>query len=362
MNIETYKIIFLLIFFIFATTFSFLINGLFLKFSKNLGMRNITGDSIRWATQAKPALGGISFFIVFLMSIVFYNSFFPHNTNLLDLELLGIVGSISMGFLMGLADDAYNTQPILKFSVQIFCGVVLIITGTYIHFFENNILNYGLTVFWVVAMMNSINMLDNMDGVTTTVSGAITFAFIVIISFLGAIDNVNIVIATGVFASLAGFLLFNFYPSKLYMGDTGSQFLGVFIAAFSIKYIWNLQITGSSLTNVYFIFLIFLIPITDTTAVVLKRVSRKQSPFVGGKDHTTHHLYYNGVSERKVVLLFALISIIALSFLTAHIFYKKFAIDSIMILGLIFSISVFLILNYITLFHETRLKRRKKKD
>ncbi len=222
MNIETYKIIFLLVFFIFATTFSFLINGLFLKFSKNLGMRNISGEAIRWATQAKPALGGISFFIVFLMSIVFYDSFFPHNTNLLDVELLGIVASISMGFLMGLADDAYNTQPILKFSVQIFCGVVLVITGTYIHFFESNILNYGLTVFWVAAMMNSINMLDNMDGVTTTVSGAITFSFIIIISFLGAIDNVNVVIATGVFASLAGFLLFNFYPSKLYMGDTGS--------------------------------------------------------------------------------------------------------------------------------------------
>ena len=98
------------------------------------------------------------------------------------------------------------------------------------------------------------------------------------------------------------------------MGDTGSQFLGVFIAAFSIKYLWNFPLSGSSFINAYFVFLVFLIPITDTTAVVIKRIGRKQSPFVGGKDHTTHHLYYNGFSERKIVLFFAIISIISLGF------------------------------------------------
>lgn len=287
---------------------------MFLKFSSTLGTKNSGGEIIRWSSTSKPAIGGISFYILFLASVASYAVFFtPEETGSnYNVKFVGLLLSMALGFLVGLADDAYNTRPLLKFSVQFLCAIVLIYSGIYIHVFESNWLNYFLTVLWVVGIMNSINMLDNMDGITTMVSLFILLIIIVMVFMEHDYNNIHLIVLVGVLASLTGFLFFNWHPSKMYMGDTGSQFLGVFLSSMGIMYFWNDYYAPNAavvLSKQFIIPLIaFIVPIIDTTVVVVNRVSRGQSPFVGGRDHTTHSLAYLGLSDRQVAYIFAGIS------------------------------------------------------
>src|SRR4051812_17169867 len=110
-------------YFIFSIILAFLLNALFLRFSRTLGMRN-SPEMIRWSNMQKPAVGGISFFVLFLLSIACYGVFFPFRFMPMDTKLLGMLGAVTLAFVMGLADDAYNTKPFLKLFVQILCGVI----------------------------------------------------------------------------------------------------------------------------------------------------------------------------------------------------------------------------------------------
>lgn len=302
-----------ILFFLGALLFSVLINSIMLRFVKTLGIRNEEETVIRWSSQVKPALGGLTFYIIFLLSIIFHSFIFSYEGSSIDFKFTGIVAATSLGFLMGLADDAYNTRPILKFLTQVLCGAILIYSGTYIEFFEYNILNYVLTVLWVVGLMNSINMLDNMDSITTIVSIVVCFTILVLMLLGGDTSSYGGTIVVGLLAALLGFLYFNWNPAKMYMGDTGSQYLGVLLAALSISYLWNPITTEEfSISRQFLIpLLTFIVPIVDTTVVTIKRLSKGNSPFVGGKDHTTHHLSYLGFSEKQVAAIVALISIVS---------------------------------------------------
>lgn len=284
-----------------------------LRFVKTLGIRNDKETMIRWSDQVKPALGGLTFYIIFLLSIIFHSFIFSYTGDNIDFKFTGIVGATSLGFLMGLSDDAYNTRPVLKFLTQVLCGGILIYSGTYIEFFDNNILNYLLTMLWVVGLMNSINMLDNMDSITTLVSIVICFTILILMLLSNDAGGFGATIVIGLLAALLGFLYFNWNPAKMYMGDTGSQYLGVLLAALSITYLWNpITTVEFSISRQLLIpLLTFIVPIVDTTVVTIKRLSKGNSPFVGGKDHTTHHLSYLGFSEKQVAAIIALISIIS---------------------------------------------------
>lgn len=305
-----------LIFFFISLVFSLLINRLFLKFSTSLGIRNSKELIIRWNDNSKPALGGISFFIIFLLSISFHSFFLNSDSEILNLKSAGLVLAVTMGFLIGLSDDAYNTRPVLKFIGQICCAVTLILTGNEIKLFSHELLNSWLTLFWVVGIMNSINMLDNMDGITTLVSLVILISMLLSIFLVSDYTNFYIFILVGGISSLIGFLWFNWHPSKMFMGDTGSQFLGVLLSALSVEFIWNNYSgspSGFHITRQFLLtLLIFIIPITDTTIVVINRLLKGKSPFIGGRDHTTHHLFYNGITEKRIALLFTFISFMSL--------------------------------------------------
>lgn len=227
-----------------------------------------------------------------------------------------MVASCTVGFLMGLADDAYNTKPILKFFAQVLCALLFILSGILIRIFPWEWANYLFTIFWVVGMMNSINMLDNMDAITATVSITIILAAIIIIAINhNFTNNIDVFLLFGILGALIGFLYYNWNPSKLFMGDTGSQFLGVFLAGIGILYFWNSSdATGNLIQSKQFFvsILTFIIPIVDTTSVVMNRLRKGQSPFIGGKDHTTHHLSYLGLSDSQVCLVFAALSFISM--------------------------------------------------
>jgi UDP-GlcNAc:undecaprenyl-phosphate GlcNAc-1-phosphate transferase len=277
-------------------------------------MRDPEQTLLRWSSTAKPSLGGICFYIVFLASFSLYGVLFPgQGAEALRPDLLGLLTATSLGFLMGLADDAYNTKPLLKFLVQVACGAILIASGSCIDIFEDHWANVLLTLFWVVGLMNSINMLDNMDGITTSVAIAVLIAGLMAMLVIGPVDPVYMVLLVGSMASLSGFLFFNWNPSRMFMGDTGSQFLGVFLAFVGIRFFWNSpSIEGhwEPPRQAISAIIVFLLPIVDTTVVTLSRIGRGRSPFVGGRDHTTHHMSYAGLSDGQVALAFIGLSLL----------------------------------------------------
>lgn len=272
-----------------------------------MGIRDIDDKAIRWNSASKPAFGGISFFIVFLLVLSQYQIFFPNQYTPIDLKLIGIVIAACLGFLVGLADDAFNTNATLKSIAQALCAITLIATGNSICVFEVEWLNYAITFLWVVGLMNSINMLDNMDGITTIASIFALIGMLIAIVFNKTFESSYFVLVVGLIGVLLGFLFFNWHPSKMYMGDTGSQFLGVVLAALSINLLWNHSAVEYPATARQFILpiLAFIVPLSDTVSVVINRISNGKSPFVGGKDHTTHHLSYLGLSDQSVGLLVA---------------------------------------------------------
>ncbi|MEO0310899.1 MAG: hypothetical protein RIQ89_556 [Bacteroidota bacterium] len=301
------------LFFLVSVGFSLLINTLFLKFVRTLGIRNNDNETvIRWGSKSKPAVGGFSFYISFLLSIIAYSILFDSRQVFLNPQLIGILLATLLGFLLGLTDDAYNTKPLLKFTTQIACGFILLITGTKINISSLEFINYSLTMIWIVGMMNSLNMLDNMDAITSLVCGAIICAVLTVISIHNEEASVFYMINIGVLAAIIGFLKYNWHPSKMYMGDTGSQFLGVFMAAMSINFLWNADAPSGdiiSVKNFIIPVLAFIMPLSDTATVVINRISKGSSPFIGGKDHTTHALAHTGMNDRKVAIVFLLVSL-----------------------------------------------------
>jgi UDP-GlcNAc:undecaprenyl-phosphate/decaprenyl-phosphate GlcNAc-1-phosphate transferase len=343
-----------IIFFALAFLFSLLINRLLLKFVGTLGIRNSSETVIRWGSQSKPAIGGFSFYIVFLLSLV-ASGIMSDNEEFINIPLLGIILSSTLAFLIGLADDAYDTRPLLKFTGQIICGSILVFTGTIISITDSYLINLLFTVLWVVGIMNSINMLDNMDAVAGITSCTILLSALIVLFTGEGFSPILILIFIGLIGSLLGFLFYNWHPSKIYMGDTGSQFIGIILGIAGITYFWNpSQINSGELNYLQPILLTsiaFIVPLTDTTTVVINRLLKKQSPFIGGKDHTTHHLSYWGLSDRQVVLFLLAISLMSTGIISLISFEGWNSLTYI----LAFS---FLLLVFFTLFLCTKIKKR----
>ena len=304
----------IVILFISSFCFSLIINALFIKFSQNLGIREKGNNEIRWSSSQKPAFGGITFYILFLISVAVFSIMEASDFITCNLELLGFLLAASIGFVAGLFDDAFNTKPFIKFALQLLCATILIISNSYIKISDSNIINILLTYIWVVGIMNAVNLIDNMNAIASIVVIFILLCFIAIMLLNGNDDGVYVFITVGLIAAILGFLVFNWHPSKLFMGDTGSMFLGATIAFLGIKYGWNMDIAGQSpdaWIRILSIAIIFITPLTDTTTVFFKRISSGRSPFIGRKDHTTHHLYYLNIKERHIALIFAFIGLIS---------------------------------------------------
>lgn len=308
------SIVNLLGFFAGAFVLSVIINNFLLKFAKSLGIRNKNDLTIRWSNESKPSLGGISFYLTFLLGFMIYAITFGETDVFQNQALLALFFSINVAFLLGLSDDAYDTKPFIKLFCQILCGVILVSMNSGIQLFEQDWLNNTITILWVVGMMNSINMLDNMDSITTVTSIFIIVIIIGISLPFSLVNNVDLFLLITTLGTLSGFLIFNWNPAKLFMGDTGSQFLGMFLAYFSIRFLWNAGVAEDSysiFSNITLVLITFATPIIDTTFVTIRRLSKGKSPMVGGKDHTTHTLSYRGFSDKQVGMVFVVFGIVS---------------------------------------------------
>ncbi len=314
---------------------------------------NISAE--RWSSQTKPILGGITFYEAFLFSVINYVFYFDVS-NLFQSEIFGILIVVTLSFMMGMADDMLNTPPWFKFVFQFLSGIILIYSGVYIQIFDQDWINYTLTIFWVVGIMNSVNMLDNMDAITTSISSTILLGAIFLLFITQPFSGVFLIIAVGSLASLISFLYYNWNPSKMYMGDNGSQFLGSLLAILGIQVFWN----GSHMpdhSHIYpflVAFMAFLVPISDTTTVTINRLLRGQSPFIGGRDHTTHHLSYFGLSDRNVAWLLIFINLVFVTLSVVIILIPQKLIVPVWLLGSL------AILVMISLYSITKISKPKK--
>jgi UDP-GlcNAc:undecaprenyl-phosphate/decaprenyl-phosphate GlcNAc-1-phosphate transferase len=316
----------LVILFLVSFSLSALINWILIKFSFNFGVRNLSKeDEIRWQKK-KPSVGGLSFYLVFLIIYaILSNLIFSGSWTFIKYDMkndLSLIISCTIGFLIGLIDDAKNTNPLLKFSGQIICGIILTLFGIIIPISPNIVWNSIVTVLWVVFLMNSINMLDNMDGMTSLVSFFILAGIFSLLSINHlSLTALMVLVCSG---AIFGFLIYNWNPSRIYMGDSGSQFLGIILAHFSIVFLWGnrMEFGGYFQLNQFFIpLMVFTIPIFDTATVFIHRLLRRQSPFVGGRDHLSHHLVYLGLKDSHSVLFLGIIHLLFV-FSGIYIYYN----------------------------------------
>ena len=328
-----------------SVVLSGVINWILIKYSVNLGVRNLSPkEEIRWQKR-KPSIGGLSFYIVFLILYAILS-------NLVSMQYLGniqfdhskelsLVSVATLGFLIGLIDDAKNTNPILKLLGQIICGLVLVAFGLIIPLSPNTVWNSIMTVLWTVFLMNSINMLDNMDGLTASISIIILFSCFLHLGL--KLTSLSSLMMVSIIGALIGFLYYNWHPSRIYMGDSGSQFLGVILAHLSILFLWNNRNSDGGYFQINQLFLpllAFTTPIFDTTTVTIHRLMRRESPFVGGKDHLSHHFVFLGMKDWQAVTLLASINLVFV-FIGVYFNHPPFYL-----IVFIFWIITFLVLQY----------------
>lgn len=338
-----------LVFFIGSIGVSALANYLVLNFAKTLGIRNKNQVTIRWSRESKPSLGGISMYLVFIITGLIIALLIIDVFDNARIQFLGLFLAATLGFAMGIADDAYDTKPYFKLFIQILCGVTLVLTDNSVQVTSMNWLNGLFTIFWVVALMNSLNMLDNMDGITGVVTTCVLASCLVVYGMTtGWILDVWMIVMITSIGTMIGFLLFNVYPSKLFMGDGGSQFVGVIVAFFTAKCMFIKVENSLNLQGIILALVVLTPTIADTLSVVINRLRKGKSPMVGGKDHTTHHLVYSGLSERQVWMVFLVIGL--LSGLGALGLFIGFSISE---WGMIFIGSAYFVVVFAFLYRNT---------
>jgi UDP-GlcNAc:undecaprenyl-phosphate GlcNAc-1-phosphate transferase len=240
-------------------------------------------------SRPTPLLGGLAIYIAFLSSMVFVLDI--HRT------ATGIFLGATILLVVGLIDDKFGMMPELKLSAQILAALVAFKFGLRVTTIEDYYLCMFFTVFWIVGITNAINLLDNLNGLSSGIS-AISSIFFCIIAFVGK-DYLTATLAASIAGASLGFLKHNFPRANIFMGDSGSLVLGFVLACLAITGSWATEDITLSLSIPI---VILAYPIFDTTLVTIIRVSERRSIFQGGRDHSSHILAYAGFKKRRAVL------------------------------------------------------------
>jgi UDP-GlcNAc:undecaprenyl-phosphate GlcNAc-1-phosphate transferase len=198
---------------------------------------------------------------------------------------------------LGLYDDFRNVKPHKKLIGQIMVASIVVFFGFRLNWFSSRMLDIMGTLFWIVGMTNAFNLIDNMDGLCAGI-GCIASITLALLYYSTAPDAA--VIASILAGASAGFLIYNFSPAKIFMGDCGSLVLGFTLSVLALYY--SERAAGPALTSIAVPILILIVPILDTTVVTLMRTLSGRKAFTGGRDHTSHRLVLIGFSEKKAVL------------------------------------------------------------
>jgi UDP-GlcNAc:undecaprenyl-phosphate GlcNAc-1-phosphate transferase len=244
-----------------------------------------------------PLLGGVAIYAAFIAAVLLFGDRFRLN------ELVSILVGASLVSFLGLWDDQRSLGPILKLAGQILAASILVFSGVSIGTFRWEALNITVTLGWVVVITNALNLLDNMDGLSGGVGAVAAIYFLL----LAAMNDQYLVgaLSAALVGACFGFLIYNFNPASIFMGDAGSLFLGFVLAAVGIKLRFP---EGVQHVTWMVPVMILGLPLFDTTLVIISRLRRNLNPLTSpGKDHVSHRLVAMGYTRREAVLICYLI-------------------------------------------------------
>lgn len=273
-------------------------------------------DNRKVHKKLMPRLGGIAIVLGFLVSAIYLIIIMSleGNINIIKnnyfTKLLGFLTGILILELFCFLDDTKGIKPIIKLFGQILAAVIVASSGLVINkiviikahtIISNEIFLYIFTVIWIVGITNAINLMDGLDGLSTGLS-LISSVCLIIIFILNSSPLISIILAAALAGSLLGFLPFNFYPARTFMGDTGSNFIGFTLAVISILGV------AKTYTAIIIIapLLVLALPIFDTFFAIIRRIIKGKSikaVFKADRGHLHHKLIDKGYTQKQAVFI-----------------------------------------------------------
>jgi UDP-GlcNAc:undecaprenyl-phosphate/decaprenyl-phosphate GlcNAc-1-phosphate transferase len=259
----------------------------------------------RWHTRSTPLLGGSGIFAGLLAAagIALAADLIPASR-----ELGGILGGCAILFAAGLADDVFHLPPLAKLAAQGAAAALVLVAGVRVEIVGNPVAATLIGVAWLIGMTNAFNLLDNMDGLAATLA-AIACAFFAIDAYTVHPSHLVAVLSLGICFACIGFLPYNLRlnrPAAVFMGDSGAQVLGFALASLGLASSWT--VAGSTVATLLLPVLVLAVPILDTTLVTVVRLLEGRPVTRGGRDHTSHRLVYQGLSDKRAVVLLGVVS------------------------------------------------------
>ncbi|PAB58306.1 glycosyltransferase family 4 protein [Anaeromicrobium sediminis] len=277
-----------------------------IKLAHKIGAIDVPKDNRRVHKKPIPRMGGLAIFLGFVVSILV--------TLPIDKKIIGLIAGSTVIVIMGIMDDTKPLSPKQKFMGQLIAAVILVSVGISIEGFGNPItdkwigfplyLSIPVTIIWVVGITNTVNLIDGLDGLAAGVASiaALSLAYI---TYIQNPNNIVVMVLTlSVAGSAIGFLPYNFNPAKVFMGDTGSLFLGYILSAISILGV----LKGATAIATIVPVLALGLPIFDTAFAIIRRFLNGKPIFEADKGHLHHRLLSRGLGQRRTVLTLYLIS------------------------------------------------------
>lgn len=273
-----------------------------------VGAVDVPRDARRMHNHPIPRMGGLAIFFGFILSVLVFQP--------LTAELRGMLLGAVVIVILGILDDIFALPALPKFFVQIGAALIAVLHGNRIDFLSNpNVFSKNpfwelgwlaipITVFWIVGITNAVNLIDGLDGLACGVSTISSMTMLVIALSVAEPDVAVLMAALS--GACIGFLPYNLNPAKIFMGDTGSTFLGFVLAVVSIQGLFKY----ATIISFAVPFLMLGLPIFDTCFAILRRVSHGQSPMKPDRGHIHHRLIDMGFTQKQAVAVLYIISAI----------------------------------------------------
>ena len=242
--------------------------------------------------EPTPLLGGAAIYGAFVVALLLFGGRAEVR------QMIGIVLGATSVSILGVVDDARGLKPSLKLLGQLGAAAIVVASGVRVQIVPWEVVNIALSLLWIAGISNALNLLDNMDGLSGGIA-AIAAAHFLLLAALNGQYLVG-VLSAALLGACIGFLRYNFNPASIFMGDTGALFIGFVLASVGIK----LRFTNTYVVTWMVPLVVLLVPIFDTTLVVISRLRRGVNPLTTpGQDHLSHRLVALGFTRREAVLI-----------------------------------------------------------
>lgn len=275
-----------------------------------IGAVDVPTDDRRMHMKPTPRVGGLAIFCGFAVSALVFTK--------TSASLVAVLVGGAVMVALGVLDDIYNLKPIIKLASQFLAAGVAVYFGVVIDhitlfgkLIEFGVFSIPLTLLWIVGLTNAINLLDGLDGLACGVSAIMSLSIFGVVLLHG--DYTSALLTALLAASCLGFLPFNTNPARIFMGDTGSQFLGYALAVISVQGVFKLHAVLSFAAPL----MLFALPLADTLFAIFRRIRNGESPFSADRKHLHHKLVDMGFTQKEAVrILYAVCGILGLVAIT----------------------------------------------